>query len=107
MPRVLPGMNTTLALPAASGPLGDGQKMTTARKRSSGLCWKGGRGRRSRREELLRVVNVNVNGMNDRGKRKEVVDMVEKGRIDALGVSEIHLKGCGMKDGRDEDEGGL
>ncbi len=41
------------------------------------------------------------------GKRKEVVDMVEKGRIDVLGVSETHLKGCGMKDGRDEDEGGL
>ncbi len=26
MPRVLPGMSTMLALPAASGPLGGGQK---------------------------------------------------------------------------------
>ncbi len=49
---------------------------------------------------------MNVNGMNDRRKQKEVVDMVEKGRIDVLGVSETHLRGCGMKDGRDEDEGG-
>ncbi len=41
------------------------------------------------------------------GKRKEVVDIFERGRIDVLGMSEIHLKGCGMKDGRDEDERGL
>ncbi len=27
--------------------------------------------------------------------------------MDVLGVSETHLKGCGMRDGRDEDEVGL
>ncbi len=39
--------------------------------------------------------------------RGEIVNMFERGRIDVLGVSETHLKGCGMKDGREEDEGGL
>ncbi len=70
---------------------------------SSGLCGKGGRGRRSRREELMKVVSLNMNCMNDRGKRREIVDMFERGRIDVLGVSETHLKGCGMKDGREEE----
>ncbi len=107
MPRVLPGMSTTLALPAASGPLGGGQKMAMGGEGFSGLHGKGGRGRRSRREELIRVVSLNVIGMNDRGKRREIVEMFERGRIDALGVSETHMKGCGMKDGREEDEGGL
>ncbi len=74
---------------------------------STGFCGRGGRGRRSRREELMKVVSLNVNGMNDRGKRRETVDMFERGGIDVLGVSETHLKGCGMKDGREEDEGGL
>ncbi len=42
MPCVLLGMNTALALPAASGPLGGGKKMTTGGERSSGLRGKGG-----------------------------------------------------------------
>ncbi len=54
----------------------------------------------------MKVVSLNVNGMNDRGKRREIVEMFERGRIDVLGVSETHLKGCGMRDGREEDEGG-
>ncbi len=74
---------------------------------SSGLRGKGGRGRGSRREELMKVISLNVNGMNDRGKTREIVEMFERGRIDVLGVSETDLKGCGMKDGRQEDEGGL
>ncbi len=81
--------------------------MATGGEGSSGLRGKGGRGRRSRREELLTVVSLNVNGMNDRGKRKEVVDIFERGRTDVLGVIETHLKGCGVKGGRDEDEEGL
>ena len=48
-----------------------------------------------------------MNGINAREKRKEVIDMWEKGKIDVLGMSETHLKGCGVVDGGDEDEGGL
>ncbi len=32
--------------------------------------------------------------------------MFEREEIDVLGMSEIHLKGCGVTDGRDEDEEG-
>ncbi len=108
MPRGLPGINTMLALPAASGPLRGGQKMATARERSSGLRGRGGRGRgRRRRSEIVRIVSLKVNGMNAHEKRKEVIDMCGRGKIDVLGLSETHLRGSGMLDGRDEDEGGL
>ncbi len=46
-------------------------------------------------------------GIDAREKRKEVIGMCRKGKIDELGISETHLKGCGVVDGRDEDEGGL
>ncbi len=39
--------------------------------------------------------------------RKEMIGMCNKGKIDVLGMNETHLKGCGVVDGRDEDEGGL
>ncbi len=71
-----------------------------------GLFGKGGSGRRGRREELFRIVSLNVNGINAREKRKEVIGMCEKGKIDVLQMSETYLKGRGMVDGRDEDEGG-
>ncbi len=44
--------------------------------------------------------------MNAQEKKEEVIGMCEERQIDVLRMSETHLKGCGVVDGRDEDEGG-
>ena len=42
----------------------------------------------------MRIVAVNVNGMNDWYKRKEVLESAKKVCIDVLGIGETHLRGC-------------
>lgn len=53
------GMSTSLALAAAGGLFGGGQKWLQA--------WRGlpRKGRRRRKEELVRVVSFNVNDLNE------------------------------------------
>ncbi len=79
--------------------------MAIGREESSGLCGKKQK-ERSRREELVRFPSLNVNGLNAQEKRKEVIGMCEERRIDVSGMSETHLRGYGVVDGRDETEGG-
>ncbi|MCP5003018.1 MAG: hypothetical protein GY941_03575 [Planctomycetes bacterium] len=46
--------------------------------------------------ECMRVGCVNVNGMTDACKRREVVECFKSGSLDVLGVGETHMKGKGM-----------
>ena len=43
----------------------------------------------------MRVAAVNINGMQDQNKRRELVESFKKGRIDVLGVGETHMRGQG------------
>ena len=43
----------------------------------------------------MRIAAVNVNGINDWYKRREVIESAKKGCIDVLGVGETHIRGCG------------
>lgn len=65
--------------------------------------------------KLLRAAYVNMNGVNEECKRKEVHEILIRGNVDVFGAGEMHLKGCGIwdswiKDGKelwDCMEGGL
>ena len=46
--------------------------------------------------DMLKVVFLNVNGLRCESKRKEVLEMVRKGRMDVVGLQETHMKGCGV-----------
>ncbi len=61
--------------------------MAIGGEESLGLYGKGRRERRSRREELMRVASLNVNGLHVQEKRKEVIDMCGERRIDVFGMS--------------------
>ena len=53
-----------------------------------------GMGKLGRKKEL-RIAAINVNGINDWVKRREVLENAKKGCIDVLGIGETHLRGCG------------
>ena len=46
----------------------------------------------------MRVGCINVNGMTEEGKRRELVECFKRGRLDVLGVGETHMKGNGTTD---------
>ena len=52
----------------------------------------------------VRIASINVNGINDWCKRREVIESAKEGCIDVLGIGETHLRGCGEwvggRDGR-------
>lgn len=43
----------------------------------------------------MRVVHVNMNGLNEDWKRRDVIEAFGKGKVDILGIGETHLQGCG------------
>ncbi len=65
---------------------------------------KGAPPRPGRGREVLRVASLNVNGMSVESKRKEVMESAKKGRLDVIGLQEMHMKGCGVVEclGRNE-----
>ncbi|KAK3895739.1 hypothetical protein Pcinc_000662 [Petrolisthes cinctipes] len=89
--RVPPGMSAALALPAISG---SGQIWLQAGGGGSpGFPVRGGG-----KGECMRVVAVNVNGMVEKTKRREIVECFKNGGVDVMGVTKTHLKGWGVEE---------
>lgn len=42
------------------------------------------------------VVCVNMNGMNEGWKKREIRELFTRGKVEILGVGETHPKGCGV-----------
>ena len=45
--------------------------------------------------ECMRMVAINVNGMQDERKRREIVEIFKEKKLDVLAVGETHMKGNG------------
>ncbi len=54
-----------------------------------------------KRGECMRLVSINVNGIGDEEKRRVMTENFANGRVDVLGVSEMHIRGTGVSDGRE------
>lgn len=48
------------------------------------------------RNECMRLVAINVSGLDDEEKRREKIESFVNGRMDVLGVSEMHIRGTGL-----------
>ena len=46
-------------------------------------------------------MSMNVNGIGDEEKRRGMIENFVNGRVDVLGVSETHIRGTGMSDGKE------
>ncbi len=46
-------------------------------------------------------MSINVNGIGDEEKSRVMIESFVNGRVDVLGVSEMHMRGPGMRDGRE------
>lgn len=75
-------MTTAVALPLGSGP-SRGERKSGCMQR--GLYITNGKGGR-RSKMLLRISQINVNGMNEEGKRREIINKFQKGKTDVLSV---------------------
>lgn len=79
---VPPGMSTVPALPATSGsPLGD-QTLVSESREGSPYCVGG------KMKKCMQIVYLNVNGMMDKFKRKEVIESVN-GMMDEFKRKEV------------------
>lgn len=48
--------------------------------------------------KYLRVASCNAYGLGEGGKRTEVVESLRRGKLDMLGVQDIHWQGCGVSE---------
>ena len=94
--ETLVSRETTIALglPPAGDPLREG-----GNKRQ-----KNGRGVK-RNQDRLKIGSLNVNGINNEQKRKEVVVQFSESDLDVLGLQETHLVGEGTEEGNKLWEG--
>ncbi len=49
-----------------------------------------------RGRDVLRIPSFNVNGMSVESKRKGVMEGLKKGRLDVIGLQEMHMRRCGI-----------
>ena len=87
----------TLGLPPAGNPPGGGgkQRLKIGRRVGRGAV-----------RTKMKVGTYNVNGMNEVGKRREVIECFNESDLDVLGLQETHLIGEGS-DGKDDKWEGL
>ena len=57
--------------------------------------------------ECMRLVAMNVNGMQDERKRREIVEKFKERKIDVLAVGETHMRGSGFWMSENEEMNGL
>ena len=80
-----------LGLPPASDPPGEGGR----KRQESGGNGKRGYRKKGGRGEKICIGSINVNGLNEERKRREVVEEFNESGLDVLGVQETHLLGKG------------